>query len=524
MNAFVREYLEKKGYRLNALAGDIIGQADDWYRIRETDAHKMVTVNGEHYSLSRMGFAKRAAADDANLCEVTEINAGANDEAVHEILDGNGFDTQYREQLELTSAEGTVACYVRLDGAELMTDGSLSGGEIRLNYIDAGGYQPLTVENGEVAEAAFWGDSYRGTETVTTLVICTRDESGTYSYETVTFDRDGNRGESSTRRLGEVRPFAVMRTAEVNSIDGMRGYGYPKVYGSIPVFLGLDAAFTALFGDVDSSEKLTFINERVCGFDDAGQPITPNSAMKRRFVFLGDKLPEGKSLVDTVSPEIRVEMFKPTIELLLSAMSMKFGYGTKKYSFEQASVQTASQYIGERQDMMQELNKQRYQAKQYIEGIIRAALWFSNAFRGTSFNLDEEIQIEFDDSYIESRAERLESYRQDAVQGLGGVRVRALYLQEKYNLDEAEALKWATMEESDYSEGSENDVAPSSGQVREAAKTEAGKTLNGAQTQSLLAVIAQLSAGSLTEGQAAGLIATAIGVTREEAIKIIRGT
>ena len=38
-------------------------------------------------------------------------------------------------------------------------------------------------------------------------------------------------------------------------------------------------------------------------------------------------------------------MFKPTIELLLSVMSMKFGYGTKKYSFEQESVQTATQVL-----------------------------------------------------------------------------------------------------------------------------------------------------------------------------------
>lgn len=102
-------------------------------------------------------------------------------------------------------------------------------------------------------------------------------------------------------------------------------------------------------------------------------------------------------------------MFRPTIEFLLSLMSLKFGYGTKKYSFDASGVvQTATQYIGERQDMMQELNRQRFQAKQYICGIIRAALWFSNTFCGTACDLDEEIRIEFDDSYIEGKTERLE--------------------------------------------------------------------------------------------------------------------
>ena len=50
-----------------------------------------------------------------------------------------------------------------------------------------------------------------------------------------------------------------------------------------------------------------------------------------------------------------------------------------------------------------------------------------------------------------------------------------------------------------------------------------GKTLNGAQTQSLLTVMKSLSEGSLNEGQAINIISTAIGVTKEEAKAIIKG-
>ena len=279
MKEHVKAYLEKAGYTVNTVAADILWKADDWYRIRETDDHRRVTVSGERYSLARMGFAKRAAADDANLCEVVEINAGSNDEAVHEILAANRFDTQYREQLELTSAEGTSACYVRLEDADVMSDGTLSGGRICLNYIGATGFLPLTVRNGEIVEAAFCGEALRGAQSADTLVICTLDPEGNYRYKTVIFTEDGEAGSEQTVQLGNVRPFAVMRTAEVNSIDGMQGYGYPKVYGAIPVFLGLDAAFSALLDDVDTAEKITLINERICGFDEKGQPIAPNEAM-----------------------------------------------------------------------------------------------------------------------------------------------------------------------------------------------------------------------------------------------------
>lgn len=50
-----------------------------------------------------------------------------------------------------------------------------------------------------------------------------------------------------------------------------------------------------------------------------------------------------------------------------------------------------------------------------------------------------------------------------------------------------------------------------------------GKTLNGAQTQSLLAIMAQYTAGSLSEGQAINLISTAIGISKADARAILNG-
>jgi hypothetical protein len=48
-------------------------------------------------------------------------------------------------------------------------------------------------------------------------------------------------------------------------------------------------------------------------------------------------------------------------------------------------------------------------------------------------------------------------------------------------------------------------------------------TLNGAQTQSLIAVVSQMQAGTLTEGQAINIIMRSIGVTRKEAKALLRG-
>ena len=50
-----------------------------------------------------------------------------------------------------------------------------------------------------------------------------------------------------------------------------------------------------------------------------------------------------------------------------------------------------------------------------------------------------------------------------------------------------------------------------------------GKSLNGAQTQSLIAIMSQFSAGTLWEGQAVNLISTAIGINKDEARAILDG-
>ena len=50
-----------------------------------------------------------------------------------------------------------------------------------------------------------------------------------------------------------------------------------------------------------------------------------------------------------------------------------------------------------------------------------------------------------------------------------------------------------------------------------------GKQLNGAQTQSLIAIMSQFSGGSITEGQAVNLIATSIGISKQDARDLLNG-
>ena len=166
--------------------------------------------------------------------------------------------------------------------------------------------------------------------------------------------------------------------------------------------------------------------------------MTPEQ--KKLFVLTGEKLPQEKNVIQEYNPEIRIEQITKAFELAFSLLSMSFGYGTKKYSFENGQITTATEYVGERQDQMQELNRQRQEAIRYIQDICRAIMWYANTFQGKKFNLEQEILVDFDDSYITDRESELERKRNDAL-SFDIPKLTIWYLMDAYNLTEEEATK-----------------------------------------------------------------------------------
>ena len=470
MKECAKLYLEKRGYVVNSEALSIIEQCDNWYANRMVeDFHMRKNLNGADVQLNRMNFAKRCCADDANLCEIVSVvpeKKSDSKEFVKRLLENNCFDVRYREQLEKIAAVGTAGAYIYLQGADYVENEkgvvTVKGGKICINYVDADCTIPLTVENKLVTECAFCAtNTVKGVEK-TTLVIFTKDitqDGERYKAETVVFDKMGAElpEENTILQLGEVKPFSIMINAEVNNLDNMEGYGLPKVYNSIPMFMALDLCYNLLYGDLDKGQKLVFINELLACIktDDDGKPYLTQK-QKEIFILLGEKLPSQDSIIKEYNPEIRIEEITKAFELVLSLLSMSFGYGTKKYTFENGRITTATEYIGTKQDCVQELNKQRKQAINYITDIIHAAMWFSNQFIGTSYKVDEPLSVEFDDSYIVDREAELERKRNDAL-SFDIPKLTVMYLMEAYNLTEEDAKAMLEEKNTPDTEGEEED-------------------------------------------------------------------
>lgn len=89
MESCVRTKLGQLGYHVHTKPYEYIEEANRWYRNELIDDfHKRTAVTGELYEIDRMNFAKRGCADDANLCEIIDINVGddVQNEFIHAVL------------------------------------------------------------------------------------------------------------------------------------------------------------------------------------------------------------------------------------------------------------------------------------------------------------------------------------------------------------------------------------------------------------------------------------------------------
>lgn len=147
-------------------------------------------------------------------------------------------------------------------------------------------------------------------------------------------------------------------------------------------------------------------------------------------------------------------------------------------------------------------------------------------------DIEKNLTFNFDDSIVVDKDTELNSMFMDVSSGFLKAEI---YLAKKYGVSEKEALKMMPDASSlitdnplgkgiDPITGVPKNATDSTNEVVENAEETTGKQLNGAQTQSLIAVIEQYTQGTLTIGQAINVVAIAIGVSKEEAKKIIEGS
>lgn len=162
MNIF--SYFRKKG--IDTVDASFYRKIDEWIswynsNVRQFTFYKVNTGRGTSKRCRRksMGMAKKLSEDIADLLLNERVMITLEDETTQEfvrkVLDNNHFLVMGNDYQERKAYSGTVAYIPYLYNAVVQEDGTISAGEIGINYVDAKNIYPVSWNNGNVTECVF---------------------------------------------------------------------------------------------------------------------------------------------------------------------------------------------------------------------------------------------------------------------------------------------------------------------------------------------------------------------------------
>lgn len=443
-NSIISRLNRKYGYSLKPDYYNIIEIWRNWWQGFYEPFHRVKFDDGKQIrsrDMYTMKMAKKICEDWASLLINDKTVIKVADEYSSEWLQGenqhggvlgaNNFWEQANDLMERMMYSGTAAVIIRMSAAVNDAGKIITSAEnrIRLIYIAADKMIPLSVDNGIITEAAFCSNvSIRGKSKL--YLEIHRLENGEYVIENHLFgvDTGGNivREEELPENIppvvhtGSDTPwFSICKPAVVNSIPGSNGLGCAVFANAIDNLKGVDIAYNNLNSDFRLGQKKVFINNSLLETDSSGRRVVPDDVDQQLFVTLGVNFnDDGAKLVAEHNPDLRVEDNTNGIQAQLDYLSFKVGFGTKHYQFNSGSIVTATQYTGDKQDLIQNAHKHFIKVEAFLQRLTRTLLYIGHEYIDPRIKPDCGIEIMFDQSpLIDENAERARD-REDVSTGL----------------------------------------------------------------------------------------------------------
>lgn len=420
------------GLQLSASYYSYIQVWQDWWRGYHKPFHQRKELDAEnnvrHRDLFTLRIAKKICEDWAALLLNEKTRIALAHPASSDFLQGKNMtggvfgDCQFwyhaNRLIEKAFYSGTGAIILRIDNMTRNNNAvqRTADTSVHLEYLPAENIIPLTVKQGRITEAAFCSEILSKGKKIVQLEIHTLQDGG-YNIQNQFFE-ETNGFLSSTplpenmldgfNTHSDIPLFAIIRPNVANCIDEGCGLGMSIFAQALDNLKGVDLAFNNFCRDFQLGGKKVFINRSLIASGKGGVKLAPDDIAQSLFLTLGDKAPDDEQLIYEHNPELRVQDNVAGIQAQLDYLSFKCGLGSKRYRFDNGTLVTATQYVGDRQDLIQNVNKQYIAVEQLLTDTVRAILWAGKSILGAPVDPDTEITVQFDDSVIvDKETERL---------------------------------------------------------------------------------------------------------------------
>lgn len=448
MNIFA--YLKKNGIdTIDSSFYSRIEEWESWYVANVKKFHQYRIYNGKtHVKKHRLSLqmAKKVCEDIANLLvnEKVKITISGSDrtaEYVERILDNNKFMTKANEYQERKGYCGTVAYVPEVIVTKMAEDGTVLDGKIKINYVQAKNIYPVTWENGEITEVIFMfqrtvkGKTYAhfqyhqleetedGRQYVITndIVRCTQG-SGTPVAPEEWKKLKPFRNVMERVETGTDKPqFVIDKLNIVNNSDqdDTNPMGVAVFANSIDTLRKIDLEYDSYSSEFSLGRKRIMMAPEYMQNIDGNAIFDTDDSV---FYTLPEGALEGGKPIEEINMAIRAEEHSKAINDDLNYLSMKCGFGTNYYRFENGEVRTATEVISENSDLFRTIRKHEIPLRQALTGIVMIIIRLGQKIGQTDLTADDiTIDIDFDDSIIEDKQSEREQDRKDVAMGVMGL-------------------------------------------------------------------------------------------------------
>lgn len=455
MNEVVLKYLKKQGYEnVSTSYYKWIDLWESWWR-NEVDFHKYRDDSGQERTMYTLGMAKRMSEDWASILfterdEVTtEASTAKQTELNNEYLDKQLKILRVYKDLptaiEKAMATGTAGAILRVKHAKIDKQGGLFADErtkTDIIYVSASQIIPLRVEHGEIIDVAIVSENVVNDKKEYYIEIHKlqyKDEKEIYFISNTYLDEQGNeiQKEDIAKQYtvnSNVPLFSIMKPAIANPINEnyniINGLGF-SVYGTaLPQLKACDITYHNFVMDFYLGGKKVFYNKKIVQTktikDSEGReievPIYPDDLTRQQWKTYGNEMQNLKQepAIKEYNPELRVEEDTAGIQFALNVFAFKGGLGTGYYKFDsgRGNVITATQYVGDRQDLIINANKHRKNVDEFVSGIAKAILLLGRILFKEPVTEDCIVKVTDKDGFMVDTETAKQEFRQDIAQGI----------------------------------------------------------------------------------------------------------
>ena len=455
MNEVVLKYLKKQGYEnVSTSYYKWIDLWESWWR-NEVDFHKYRDDSGEERTMYTLGMAKRMSEDWASILfsERDEVTTEASTAKQTE-LNNKYLDKQlkvlkvYKDlptAIEKAMATGTAGAILRVKHAKIDKQGGLFADErtkTDIIYVSASQIIPLRVEHGEIIDVAIVSENVVNDKKEYYIEIHKlqyKDEKEIYFISNTYLDEQGNeiQKEDIAKQYtvnSNIPLFSIMKPAIANPINEnyniINGLGF-SVYGTaLPQLKACDITYHNFVMDFYLGGKKVFYNKKIVQTktikDSEGReievPIYPDDLTRQQWKTYGNEMQnlQQEPAIKEYNPELRVEEDTAGIQFALNVFAFKGGLGTGYYKFDsgRGNVITATQYVGDRQDLITNANKHRKNVDEFVSGIAKAILLLGRILFKEPVTEDCIVKVTDKDGFMVDTETAKQEFRQDIAQGI----------------------------------------------------------------------------------------------------------